>query len=69
MIEHVGSKLKAPMSSESLGTQSFLGSTDQVARYLTELLRDHEGEPDVIKAGVRYAILSLRHIASRQLDK
>jgi hypothetical protein len=57
------------MSSESLGTESFLESPDQVARYLTELLRDHEGEPDAIKAGVRYAILSLRHIAATKPGK
>jgi hypothetical protein len=58
------------MSSESLGTESFLENPDQVARYLTELLRDNEGDPDAIKAGIRYAILSLRHIAaSRKLGK
>lgn len=44
------------------GSPALLEQPGQVAAYLTHLLRDHEDEPEAIKAGVRYCILTLKRM-------
>jgi hypothetical protein len=48
-------------------TSAFPKDQSEVADYLATLLKNHDEEPEAIKAGVRFAVLSLRRLKRCEL--
>jgi hypothetical protein len=49
------------------GTLAYPKDQSEVATYLATLLKNHDEEPEAIKAGVRFAVLSLRRLKRCEL--